>query len=302
MKNFASMVSLEDERRIRSENSRRLPISSFLVCKNEETHIAACLDSLSFCDEIVVVDSFSTDKTLEICKNYNVRLLQREWPGYKLQKEFACSQTKHEWVLFMDADEVVSQELREEILSLVSDPNNEKIKQYSAFRVKRAMFFLGKWWRKGGWYPEHRIRFFRRDAVEWIGKDPHENVRVHGKIGDLSGEIFHFSYDDIPDQIKKLSSHAFVRAKSDFDSGKVVSFEKLFIRPLLRFLKFYFIKKGYREGMSGLIVAVFESFYTFMKYARLWELCRVKNSKERESLLYSSKSEDQHKKEKKINQ
>ena len=117
-----------DSNEISKEIDQRFPISSFLVCKNEETHIAACLESLNFCDEIVVVDSFSTDKTVEICKKFNVRLMQREWPGYKLQKEFACNQTKHEWVLFMDADEVVSPELKAEILEIMSDSNSEKVK------------------------------------------------------------------------------------------------------------------------------------------------------------------------------
>ena len=274
MRNFAAMNVIDGGSNLKPQN--RLPISSFLVCKNEETHIAACLDSLTFCDEIVVVDSFSTDKTVEICKNYDVRLMQREWPGYKLQKEFACNQTKHEWVLFMDADEVVSPELKEEIRALMSNPNDERLKKYSAFRVKRAMFFLGKWWRKGGWYPEKRIRFFKREAVEWIGKDPHENVRVAGLVGDLNGEIYHYSYDDIPDQVKKLSSHAFTRAQYDFESGRKANIFDLLVRPPLRFLKFFFIKKGFLEGMSGLIVSFFEAFYTYMKYARLWELTRVR--------------------------
>ncbi len=278
MRNSAVMNYVDDQVNIESEE--RLPISSFLVCKNEETHIAACLESLKFCDEIVVVDSFSTDKTIEICKRFNIHLIQREWPGYKLQKEFACSQTKHDWVLFMDADEVVSPELKEEILSLISNPSDERLQKYSAFRVKRAMFFLGKWWRKGGWYPERRIRFFRRDAVEWIGKDPHENVKVKGLIGDLKGEIFHYSYDDIPDQVKKLTSHAFTRAKFDFESGRDVSLYDIVIRPPARFLKFFVVKKGFLEGMSGFIVALFESFYTYMKYARLWELKKMSKQNE----------------------
>lgn len=283
MRNFATMSTADEY--VSDAPVRKLPISSFLVCKNEEVHIGACLESLSFCDEIVVVDSFSTDNTVEICKKYNVRLMQREWPGYKLQKEFACNQTTHDWVLFMDADEVVSPELREEILSLMNNPQSEVLQKYSAFRVKRAMFFLGKWWRKGGWYPEHRIRFFKRNAVEWIGKDPHENLRVEGEIGDLEGEIYHYSYDDIPDQVQKLASHAFLRAKFDFESGKKVNFEMLFIRPILRFLKFYFVKKGYKEGMPGLIVALFESFYTYMKYARLWELERITRAQNEENAL-----------------
>ena len=257
----------------------RLPISSFLVCKNEETHIGACLDSLDFCDEIVVVDSFSTDKTIEICKNYDVKLIQREWPGYRVQKEFAFNQTKHEWVLFMDADEVVSPELKSEILEIISNPLDPRLKKYSAFQVTRIMFFLGKWWRKGGWYPEKRVRFFRRDKVEWIGKDPHENVKINGKVGDFQGEIFHYSYDDIPDQVKKLSSHAFTRAKCDFESGRRANLWDLLIRPPARFVKFYIVKKGFLEGMSGLLVAVFECFYTYMKYARLWELGRMRSIK-----------------------
>lgn len=260
---------------VNQESKKRLPVSSFLVCKNEEAHIEECLKSLDFCDEIIVVDSYSTDRTLEICKKFNVKLIQREWPGYKIQKEFACNQTKNDWVLFMDADEVVSYELRAKILELISNPNDVRLKKYSAFRIKRVMFYLGKWWRKGGWYPEYRIRFFKRNKVQWVGAEPHENLNVNGNIGELEGEILHYSYEDIPDQVKKLSSHAFTRAKFDYDFGKRATFYDILAKPPARFLKFYFVKKGFLEGSAGFIVAILESFYTYMKYARLWELERI---------------------------
>jgi len=257
-------------------------ISAFVVCKNEEDHLDLCLHSLSFCDEILVVDSFSTDRSLDICKAHNVKVIQREWPGYRLQKEFATQQLTHDWVLFIDADEYVSDELRDEIISLRDGTSKYKLSEYSGFFVNRVMFHFGMWWRKGGWYPEYRLRFFRKAEVKWGGKEPHETTSVSGKTATLSGELYHFSYENLKDQVSKLSSHAFVRAESDFKDGKRSSITAIITRPLTRFIKFYFFKKGYRHGTPAVVVGLTEAFYTFLKYARLWELERERNGMKKE--------------------
>lgn len=254
-----------------------IPVTAFVVCKNEERHIAQCLDSLSFCQEIIVIDSFSSDSTPEICKSYpNVTFIQRPWPGYREQKEFAASIAKFKWVTFLDADEKMTAELRDEILELFKPENLSQLESYDGFYACRVMFFLGKWWRKGGWYPDNVIRLFKTSKTSWLGVNPHEVVTVDGRVGKLKFEIEHFSYDDLPDQVKKLSSHALTRAEADFRRGKSSAPIKMFFNPILRFFKFYFIKRGFLEGFPGLVVGVLDAYYTFLKYAYLWELNRAK--------------------------
>ncbi len=268
------MIAQEE---IKANSLIKIPITAFVVCKNEERHIAQCLDSIDFCEEIIVIDSFSTDSTPEICKGYpNVTFLQRPWPGYREQKEFAASICKFKWVTFLDADERMTEELKEEIINLFKPERLDYLESYDGFYACRVMYFLGKWWRKGGWYPDNVIRLFKTSKTRWLGVNPHEVVTVDGRVGKLKGEIEHYSYDDLPDQVKKLSSHALTRAQADFRRGKNPITLKLFFNPLLRFFKFYFIKLGFLEGFPGLVVGILDAYYTFLKYAYLWELNRVK--------------------------
>lgn len=265
--------SIEDkEKEVVSE---QIPVSAFIVCKNEERHIAQCIESLNFFDEILVIDSFSTDSTPEICKAYhNVTFIQKPWLGYRAQKEFAANKVRNEWVFFLDADEILTSELREEIVDLLKPENSARLESCDGYYVCRVMFFLGKWWRKGGWYPDYVIRLFKKSKTSWLGVDPHEVVTVDGKLGKLKGEIEHFSYDNLSDQVNKLSTHAQTRARADSLGGKKASTAKMFINPVIRFFKFYILKKGFLEGFPGLIVAILEAYYTFLKYAYLWELNR----------------------------
>ena len=272
---MTSAVSIEASLQV--VEATLIPVSAFVVCKNEEKHIAQCLESLNFCDEILVVDSFSTDRTPEICKSHNVTFIQRSWPGYREQKEFAANSAKNEWVFFLDADERLTEDLKIEILNLFKPENSETLNSYDGFYVCRVMYFLGKWWRKGGWYPDNVIRLFKKSKTSWLGIDPHEVVTVDGKLGKLNGEIEHFSYDNLPDQVNKLSSHALTRARADSLLEKEASISRMFVNPILRFLKFYFLKKGFLEGFPGLIVAILEAYYTFLKYVYLWELNREKD-------------------------
>ncbi len=269
--------------------ANKIPLSAFLVCKNEESHIESCLKSLSFCDEIVVVDSFSTDRTPEICKSYGVTFYQRDWPGYRAQKEYACSLATNDWVFLVDSDEVVSDGLRQEILSLLENRHNLKISNYNGFFVGRVMFHMDKWWKKGGWYPEKKLRLFKKNSVTWGGIDPHEKVIIDGQVGNLAGELEHFSYDSLNDQVKKLLSHSSLRAKEEYNLGRRVNLFDIVIRPILRFVKFYILKKGFLEGTPGLVMGILEAYYTFLKYAQLLEIER-KNKTENK---IEDKKEDQ---------
>jgi glycosyltransferase involved in cell wall biosynthesis len=246
-------------------------ISAFIVCMNEEQQIRRCLESIKWCDEIVIIDSGSTDKTLDICREYTDRIFVRPWPGFVAQKGFGLEQCRGEWVLNLDADEAVTPELRDEMLAAVTAPGD-----YNGFYLLRVVFYLGKFWRKGGWYPEYRLRLCRRAVTTWGGSDPHEKAIVEGATTRLNSELWHFTYDNISNQIRSLNKFASDTAATLYGKGKRFSVSQLILNPIARFIKFYVFRKGYKEGFRGFLVAIFETFYVFLKYAKLWELSQKK--------------------------
>jgi len=255
---------------------RTSSISAFVVCCNEEQKLRRCLASVSWCNEIVVIDSGSTDATLEIAKEFTQKIIIRPWPGFVEQKRFGLERCSSDWVLNLDADEEVSSELCAEIQALLKQDALRALNE-NGFELQRTVFFLGKWWRKGGWHPERRLRLCRRSATTWGGDNPHEKAVVQGTIGRLKGELFHFTYSNIADQVRSLNSLSSAAAETLYAKGTQASLLSLLVRPIARFLKFYFLKKGFLEGPEGLVVAVMESWSVFLKYAKLWELGRRGN-------------------------
>ena len=249
----------------------RVRISVFIICFNESKRIRRCLESVKWCDEIVIIDSGSTDNTLAICREYTDRIFVREWPGYVEQKCFGLSQCRHEWVLNLDADEEVSEGLRDEIVSKVLSADS-KIGQINGFYLSRIVFYLNRWWRRGGWFPEYRLRLCRRSVTKWGGENPHEKAIVEGPTHKLEGELFHYTYDSISDHILRLNRYSSTAAESMHRRGKRATPLNLVFNPVTRFLKFYFVKKGFREGVPGLLVAFLEGYYVLLKYIKLWEL------------------------------
>ncbi|MGH7964051.1 MAG: glycosyltransferase, partial [Candidatus Binatia bacterium] len=245
----------------------RAPISCCIVCFNEETHIRRCLESIKWCDEIIVVDSFSTDQTVAICQEYTCHVIQRAWPGYVKQKRFALAQATHEWVLNVDADEEVSPELQNEILTVLQrdDP------AVDGFAMPRLVYYLGQWWWRG-WYPGYVLRLFRKARVRWGGVDPHEKVLLRGQADQLRGNLYHYTYTDISDHLRSLNSLTETAAHERSLLGRRVGLTDLCLRPLWRFLRMYFLRGCFREGAPGFFVAVTAAFYVFLKYAKLWEL------------------------------
>ena len=246
-------------------------ISAFVVCKNEDFQIRRCLESLRWCSEIIVVDSGSTDKTLEICKEYTSKVFHRDWTGYVDQKAFALEKCCGEWILNIDADEEISPALKEEIIEALSSPSVGNI---NGFYLSRVVFYLGRWWRQGGWYPEYRLRLCRRAATTWGGDDPHEKAIVTGETRRLKGELHHYTYADIRDHVARLNGYSSSAAMSLHVKGKTASLSDILLRPLFRFFKFYIARRGYRDGFPGFLVAILESHYVFLKYVKLWELGR----------------------------
>jgi glycosyltransferase involved in cell wall biosynthesis len=246
-------------------------ISAFLVCMNEEKVMDRCLASLAWCDEIVVVDSGSTDSTIEICRKYKARIAHRQWTGYVDQKAYALSLCTQPWILNLDADEEVSQELREQIQSMLEHDAAGSVAE-DGFELLRVVFYLGRWWRRGGWHPERRLRLARRDRVTWHGEEPHEHARVHGRVGRLTGELHHYTYTSISDHVRRLDAHSTAAARALQAKGKKATGVDLILKPKARFFKFYLLRRGYREGFPGILVGVMEAIYVFLKYYKLWAL------------------------------
>lgn len=243
-------------------------ISAIVVCFNEEDNIRRCLESLRWCDEIVVVDSFSTDRTFAICREYTDRAIQRPWAGYRDQKAFAHSQAAKEWVFLVDADEQVSPELREEIQKALSRHGG----RYAAFSVPRLVHYLGRWWWRGGWYPDYDIRLFRRDRATWGGLDPHEKILVDGKVRRLRHPLYHFSYRDIADHMNRINHFTTVASGEMREAGRRWRWTDSALRPPFRFFRSYVWKRGFLEGFPGFFIAATAAMYVFLRYAKLREL------------------------------
>ncbi|HEY7168076.1 MAG TPA: glycosyltransferase family 2 protein [Candidatus Binatia bacterium] len=243
-------------------------VSAIVVCFNEEENIGRCLASLGWCSEIVVVDSFSTDRTVEICRRYTDRVIQRQWTGYLDQKAFAHAQATKEWVLLVDADERVTAELRDEIREALLHDADE----YAAFAVPRLVFYLGRWWWRGGWYPDYDVRLFRRERATWGGRDPHEKIIVDGSVRRLRHPLEHFSYRDIEDHIERINRFTSISSRESRSAGQKWHAPDALFRPAFRFFYSYVLKRGFLEGFGGFYVAASAAFYVFLKYAKLWEL------------------------------
>ena len=249
--------------------SARKTISVTIVAHNEAKRIGACIDSVSWADEIVVVDAGSTDDTREICRKRGAQLIRHPWQGYAAQKNFALSQASHSWILSLDADECVSPELTAEILSVLSDDAPSE-----GYRIPRRNIFFGRWLRHGDLWPDYQLRLFRRDAGAFNEKSVHESVVVTGRVSVLSSPLEHYSYDSLFDFFQRQVKYAQLSAEDLASRGVQPGIADFVIRPFWRFFKSYVLKMGLRDGLNGLWVSAGSAYYVFMRAAFLWELCR----------------------------
>jgi glycosyltransferase involved in cell wall biosynthesis len=253
----------------RAKKLSSLPsISAIVVCFNEEERIQECLESLSWCDEIVVVDAFSTDRTPEICRRYTDRFIQRQWMGYRDQKAYAHSQASKDWVLLVDSDERVTAELKDEILNALTGENG----RYAGYALPRLVYYLDRWWWRGGWYPDYDVRLFRRERGTWGGSNPHEKIFVDGPVCRLRHPLHHYSYRNIDDHLQRINRFTSISAEELKNDGACWRWSDAILRPAARFFRSYFLKRGFMEGFAGFHVAVTAAVYVFLKYAKLWEL------------------------------
>ncbi len=218
-------------------------------------------------DDIVVVDSFSTDKTVTLCEKYTNRVYQREWPGINRQKEYAISLAKNEWVFSIDSDEVVTAELHDEIFTRLPADNGK----YNGYYVKRHTFYLGKWIKHGGWYPDYKLRLFKKNKVYLGGENPHDKCFVHGKAARLRGEIEHYTYKNISNQLATIDRFSEIVSDELLEKNTSLPLLKMMFKPPLKFIETYVYKLGILDGVPGFIISILTSYYIFIKYAKLWE-------------------------------
>ena len=243
----------------------KIPVSVAIVTKNEARNIKDALESVKDFDDIVVVDAFSSDNTTEICREYTERVYEHEWQGYAAQKQTALDHAKNDWVLILDADERVTPELKQEIMDKVAE------NALSGFYIPRKNFFLGKWIRNSGWWPDHTLRLFRKDVSGMEPRAVHEKVNVNGRVGHISAPFEHYTYRTISEYIGKMDNYASLSAEELENRGLISAFISMLFSPMVVFLKMYLVRQGFRDGIHGLVLAVLYSFYTFLKYAKVLE-------------------------------
>ena len=243
----------------------RQPLSVAIITLNAATQLDACLQSARFGDEIVVVDSGSSDGTQALAQRHGARVVHQDWLGFGPQKQFAVDAASHDWVLCLDADERVTPELQAAIENALKDPST------AAFRFARCNRFLGRYLRHGEGYPDWSLRLFDRRQARWSDDAVHEKVITQGRIGELPGDLLHDSAESLASYLTKQNRYTTLAADMAFATGKRASLGRIAFSPLLRFIKFYFIRQGFRDGLPGLIHIVIGCCNSFMKYSKIFE-------------------------------
>jgi glycosyltransferase involved in cell wall biosynthesis len=243
-------------------------ISAVLITFNEEDKIEAALQSLDgIASEIIVVDSHSLDKTAKIARKYTDKIFERAWTNYADQKNFANSHAHFPWILSLDADERLSEGLRRELTELAATEPT-----CAAFSMPRLVFYLGRWIRHSGWYPDRKIRLFRKDLARWEGAYVHERLVVDGEVRKLKAPIHHFTYRDIHDHLVRINRFSDLGAQKLYAAKKKCRWYHLVVLPGSRFLKSYIVKRGFLDGFAGLVISVLHGYSIFVRYAKLREI------------------------------
>lgn len=243
-----------------------MQISATIVTLNEERNIARAIDSLRFADEIVVVDSGSTDATRNIAANAGARVIGKDWCGYAAQKNFAATAAAHDWILSLDADECVTGELAEEIQAVRAEGPH-----FDAYTFPRLAQYLGRWIRHSGWYPDRKVRLYNRAKAKWVGDYVHESVQVDGSVGDLRGNLLHYTCASLAEHRRTLDRYTSLAAQEIVARKKPASLARLIVDPPWTFFRTWVLQRGFLDGPQGFTIARMAALYTFLKYAKARE-------------------------------
>ena len=244
-------------------------LSVTIITLDEAGHIARAIDSVSWADEIVVVDSGSRDDTVEIARRRGARVETRTWSGWSDQKNFAAALASHDWILSIDADERVTPELATGIRALLlTEP------PLRGYRMPRVAFHLGRWIRTTDFYPDYQTRLYDRRAARWRSRPVHESVAVDGPIGTLAHELQHFSFRDISDQVARIDRYTTLAARDLYDNGRRARTSDLLLHPAAAFLRNYLLRRGVTDGLPGLTISLLNAWSVWLKYTKLWEMER----------------------------
>jgi glycosyltransferase involved in cell wall biosynthesis len=248
-----------------------LPLSVTIITRNESAHIAEALASVQWAEDIIVVDSHSTDDTAAIARRFTDRVVVHDWEGYSAQKNHAAGLARFDWILSLDADERVTPQLAEEIRGRL-----EQSPPVGGYQVPRVSYYLGRWLRSTDWYPDYQVRLYDRRAARWTGQYVHESVTVDGPVGRLRAELLHYPYRDISHHLQTIDRYTGLAARQLFEAGRRASVLDIAVRPPLAFLRNYVLRRGFTDGGAGFVVSMLNSGYVLLKFAKLWEMGRKK--------------------------
>jgi len=240
-----------------------MKISATLIACNEERRIARAIESLRCSDEIVVVDSGSTDRTVEIATQLGARVIETPWQGYARQKNLAAEQAAHDWILSLDADEALSEALEGEIWQLKKCGPD-----FDAYTVPRMAQYLGRWILHSGWYPDRKVRLYDRRKARWVGDFVHESVKVEGRVGQLKSNLLHFTCDSLSEHLKTMDRYTTLAAQELVARRQKIGWRRLILDPAWTFFHTYVFQRGFLDGFEGLTIAYMGALYAFVKYAK----------------------------------
>ena len=240
-----------------------MKITATIITVNEERNIARAVESLRCCDEILILDSGSTDRTVELAGKLGARVLEAGWRGFAGQKNWAAEQASHDWILSLDADEALTESLEAEILAL-----KKTGPRCDGYTMPRMANYLGRWILHSGWYPDRKVRLYRRSKGKWVGDFVHESVQVDGKVGHLESNILHFTCESLSEHVKTMDRYTTLAAQELVARKEKVPLERLLFHPPWTFVKSYFFQRGFEDGVEGLMIAYMAAFYTFLKYSK----------------------------------
>jgi glycosyltransferase involved in cell wall biosynthesis len=240
-----------------------MKITATIITLNEERNIARAIESLRCSDEILIVDSGSVDRTVELAEKLGARVIEAGWRGYAGQKNWAAGQANHDWILSLDADEALSEALEAEIWNLKKNGP-----RYDAYTMPRLARYLGRWILHSGWYPDRKVRLYDRRKAHWVGEFVHESVQSEGRLGHLDGNLLHFTCDSLSEHLRTLDRYTTLAAQELAARKVKVPLSKVILDPAWTFVKTYFLQRGFLDGLEGLTIAYMAAFYTFLKYSK----------------------------------